>query len=209
MELFNETYRDPDIANWIFGLLNDLNENFLILNNDTNRKLQHIYDLFTKQNLSKNEVIFKIISETPELFIKINDAITLDYMSKCGLIKIDDFDIEDDKYPNFIELFGFETNVESMNTYKMFMEKSISFIRAINRSICFIKLQQKIISKKITIYLVTLTVIKKCFITIFFYFQQSQIISCIKSSKILFIMQQPWVFAHSKPEQDFKCWSLR
>ena len=143
MELFNETNRDPDISNWILCLLNNLKIGDIILQDNANLKLEQIYDSFINKNLSRNEVIFRLISELPALFTKINDAITLDFVDKCNLIRDQDYDIDDEIYPNFVELLGFETDLESMNTYRVFLQKTIEFIRAVNRSIYFIKLKYK------------------------------------------------------------------
>ena len=64
----------------------------------------------------------------------INNAITLDFIDKWRLIKYQDLNLYKE-YPDFIRLLGFSSDPESMNTYKVFLEKSMSFIRAINRSI--------------------------------------------------------------------------
>ena len=137
MELFEKTAFAPDFSKWILDLLKNVIEGKILLQDNARYILQNIYELLENNNLNKKEAIFRLINELPELFIKINNAISLDIMNIWGLIR--NQNLEEDKNKDtdtdFISLLGFNSDLDNMNTYNKFLEKSIRLIRSINRSI--------------------------------------------------------------------------
>ena len=112
MKQFNKTERDPDFASSIYPL-------FQYLNEDNQIVLREIHKAYKDGSINKNRAIFRYLSELSELFVKINNAITLDFIHKWGLIVNRDIY---DNYPQFTNVLGFDSEDESMNTYKMFIK---------------------------------------------------------------------------------------
>ena len=133
LKLFEDTDNNPDISVWISCLLIDDYKDIILLQEDACSKLKDINESLINESLNKKEAIYRLIDEVPELFIKINNAISLDIMNIWGLIKNQKF--EEDKDTDFISLLGFNSDLDNMNTYNKFLEYSISLIRSINRSI--------------------------------------------------------------------------
>ena len=78
MDLFEDTDNNPDISVWISSLLTDENKNIILLQEDSIAKLIDINESLINESLNKIEAIYRLIDEVPELFIKINNAISLD-----------------------------------------------------------------------------------------------------------------------------------